>query len=417
LVPSFQTFEDFKKRYMNRYAMRETDEGTKRVPAGKFWLENPKRITYEGVVFEPGEPVLMSGNRLNLWRGFAVEPKAGCWPRQRDHIYEEIANGDTAAGQYIERWLARMFQNPGLPAEVALALRGPEGAGKGLVARPLQRIFGHCAMPISDPKHIVGAFSGHLQHCVFLFIDEAYWAGDVKGEGRLKALLTEKTITIEPKYVQPFQVRNLLHVMMASNDDWIVPAGPEARRYAVFEVSGRRVGDFGYFEKLAAEQDNGGAEAMLYDLLRFPLQGWHPKQIYATEALTDQKQRSLRGLDAAIHGWLQEGILPNYSRLWLAYPNRATSDDLLRAVKEFDRHTNKEQIAEELKKLFEVKGGNTDGNRGWIFPPLYVCREIWERKHGGRWRWHLDLRDWLDRVAFLDRKWCHRFIRARRHRF
>jgi hypothetical protein len=167
----------------------------------------------------------------------------------------------------------------------------------------------------------------------------------------LKALLTEKTITIEPKYVHPFQVRNLLHVLIASNDDWVVPAGPQSRRYAVFEVSNERVEDFEYFKALDAELRSGGAEAMLYDLLQLPLAGWHPKQIYQTAALFAQRQHTLRGIEAAIEGWLQNGVLPNASG---KYPNRSLSENLLASVKEHDRHTNGTRIASKLKALFSV---------------------------------------------------------------
>ena len=77
-----------------------------------------------------------------------------------------------------------------------------------------------------------------------MFLDEAFWAGNVAAEGRLKSLVTEETIMIEPKYFGPFQVRNLLHIMMSSNNDWVVPAGHGSRRYAVYKVSNALVGDF-----------------------------------------------------------------------------------------------------------------------------------------------------------------------------
>src|SRR5262249_27090114 len=151
--------------------------------------------------------------------------------------------------------------------------------------------------------------SGHLQHCAFLFADEAFWAGNKTAEGRLKALVTEPLITIEPKYFTPFQIRNTLHIMMASNLDWVVPAGHGARRDAVFEVSSARVGDKAYWDRLYREINGGGAEAMAWDLLRLRLGDWRPGQIYVTKALMEQKAQSLRGLDAWIEGFLQAGQL------------------------------------------------------------------------------------------------------------
>jgi hypothetical protein len=401
MVPSFQTFGDFQNRYKNRYVQKQTDEGVKNIPAGKFWLGAPDRVTYDKVVFEPGEPKVLEGNRLNLWRGFAVEARKGSWRLLRRHIYLVLGAGDRQAGRYIIRWLAWMLQNPNLPAEAVLAFQGEEGSGKGTLARVMLQIFGSAAMPLSDPNMLAGQFSGHLHHCVFLFVDEAFWAGDKKAEGRLKSLITEPTITIRPMYVQGFQVRNMLHIMMASNNDWMVPAGHGARRYAVFRVGDERLGDFAYFDALNGEIDGGGTEAMLHDLLRLDLGEWHPKKIYVTSALVEQKGHSLRGLDAWIEAMLQEGALP---KPVVNYPNRCLSEHLADAAKEFDRYTNKSAIADKLKKVFKSPG-SADGEtrmkdfnnkvaRGWAFPPLDECRKIWADRNGGTWRWHREVEEW-----------------------
>jgi hypothetical protein len=37
---------------------------------------------------------------------------------------------------------------------------------------------------------------------------------------------------------------------MASNNDWVIPAGPDARRFFVLNVSDARKQDFSYFEKI-----------------------------------------------------------------------------------------------------------------------------------------------------------------------
>jgi hypothetical protein len=247
-------------------------------------------------------------------------------------------------------------------------------------------------MPISEGKHLVGAFSGHLHHLAFLFVDEAFWAGDVKAEGRLKVLITENTFTIEPKYFSPFEIRNLLHILMSSNSDWVVPAGKDARRYAVFEVSDKRIDDFEYFDRLNAELNRGGIEAMLYDLLHIDLRGWHPKMVYKTKALIDQKAHSLRGLDAWIEGMLQEGRLP--IPLSPEYPNRCLSENLLTSARQFDPHTNSRRVADKLKKILDAKPFNTQDLRGWEFPPLPDCRSLWEAHNRSRWDWHHPVTIW-----------------------
>jgi hypothetical protein len=392
LVPTFQNPADFKNRYANKSVELRTDKGTKYVPAGHYWFTNPRRVTYEAISFEPSEPKILPGNRLNLWQGFAVKPQKGSWRLTRRHIYRVLGNGDRQAGRYIIRWLAWMFQNPGRPAEAVLVFQGEEGAGKGTLAKIMIEIFGIASLPISNPKLLTGQFSGHLQHCVFLFLDEAFWAGDRTAEGRLKSLVTENTITIEPKYFGAFQIRNCLHIMMASNNDWVVPAGHGARRYAVFKVSSARVDDFDYFNAINAELKAGGIAAMLYDLLRLDLGNWHPKQIYKTAALAEQKQHSLRGLDAWIEAMLQEGIVPRV--ISSKYPNRCLSADLLESAKEYDQYANASRVTRKLKELFGMEDFNVQVARGWAFPPLAECRKTWERRNGGHWQWNNNLAEW-----------------------
>ena len=372
LVPTFQSFDAFKQRYCHKSVT--LGRGLKPVAAGEFWLTNPDRQNYEAVECDPSGPAVLVGNVLNLWRGFAVSPRRGSWKLLRDHIAKVMAAGDPKAFDYIIRWLAWAVQNPGKRAEAVLVFQGGEGAGKGTLARVMLKIFGVHGLAISEPQMLVGDFSGHLQYCVFLFLDEAFWPGDRKYEGKLKNMITEPTCMIHPKFVTPFPVINLLHMMWVTNNDWAVPASHDARRYAVFKVSEERVDDFGYFDALYAEIDGGGVEAMLWDLLRLDLGKWHPKLVYKTAALQQQKQLSLHGLDAWIEAMLQEGMLPKpFSK---KYPNRCLTEHLEAAARHYDRYTNSTRLTGKLKELLKVEPFNNQEARGWIFPPLPECRRV-----------------------------------------
>ena len=99
------------------------------------------------------------------------------------------------------------------------------GAGKGMFVRAFGSIFGQHFTHISQSKHLTGNFNAHLEDCVVLFVDEGFWAGDKQGEAVLKHMITEPTLTIEPKGQNVEQVHNRLHMLMASNSEWVVPAG------------------------------------------------------------------------------------------------------------------------------------------------------------------------------------------------
>ena len=88
------------------------------------------------------------------------------------------------------------------------------------------------------------------------------------------------------------QTPNRLHVMMASNERWVVAASMNSRRYFVLEVSDARKGDFPYFDAIVKQmQAGGGYEAMPHDLLTRDISAFNVRDVPTTEGL--QRQRSL----------------------------------------------------------------------------------------------------------------------------
>jgi hypothetical protein len=286
----------------------------------EWWLEHPYRRTYDGVIFVPRGPPIVD-NRLNLWTGFGVKPQKGDWSLMRRHIREVLAAGNDALYAYFINWLADAVQRPGQQAETALAFIGGFGTGKGLLGRAMCRIFGQHGRHISSSDHMAGKFNAHMQMCCFLFADEAFAPEDKKAEGAIKRLITEDTLFIEPKGVDPFEVPNRLHVMLASNHQWAIMAGEKERRYVVQKIDEKHQQSEEYFAPIYKEMNNGGLGAMLFDLLEHDLGDWRPRTIVRTKALAQQQEESLSPLDQWMFGLLETGVLPG--RPIGAKPNEA----------------------------------------------------------------------------------------------
>ena len=333
-VPTFLAFQDFRNLHMHQ-RIRVGDEN---IPLGSWWLNQRDRRQYAGVVFDPCGPGVVD-DRLNLWRGWGVEPKPGDWSKMREHIKHVLANGDTAADTYIINWLAWLVQYPAERAEVVLVFRGKRGTGKGTLGNCLMRLFGQHAVHISSADHLVGRFNAHLRDACFLFADEAYWPGDKRAEGALKRLITEEQLFIEAKGRDGTSVPNMLHVLMASNEDWIVPAGEHERRFAVFEVSERHLQDEKWFDPIYQQLENGGHAAMLHDLLQHKLGNWHPRRFPRTAGLLDQQKQSLGAFDAWWVELLETGELEGadpeapYRAVSNAYDEEIPDGNYTRTVK------------------------------------------------------------------------------------
>jgi hypothetical protein len=302
-------FADLKKLYQHqKISIPNGQGGNTTKSAADWWLSHHDRRTYDGgVVFDPTGKA--PATCWNLWSGFAVEPKPGDWSLMREHVRTVICGGNEEYFQYVIRWAALMFQRPTEPGEVVLVIRGLKGAGKGIFASALVKAWGAHGIHIRDARHLVGNFNAHLRDCVCLFADEAFFAGDKQHESALKGLVTERMIPVEPKFRDLTMAANMLHILMASNADWVVPATHDERRYAVFNATDNRIGDRKYFAAIVKQMDAGGLAAMIYDLLLMDLTDFEVRDVPQSEALADQKKHSMDHLDRWWMEVLERGFI------------------------------------------------------------------------------------------------------------
>lgn len=304
---------DFEDLYSNRLI----EVGETIMPLGRWWLRQAGRRQYNGVLFDPERQY---EGWLNLWRGWSVEARAGKWDKLRDLVFEVLCNGNKEGFEYVLNWAAYMIQRPSKPAEVALAFRGNKGTGKGTWGRALTKLCGGHGLHISSPEHLTGRFNSHLRDCICLFADEAFWAGDKAGESVLKQLVTEPTLTFEGKGKDAESGRNMIHIVMASNNDWVVPAGVDGeRRFAVFEVNDNARGDASRFSAIHNQLEReGGYEAMLWDLMTRDLGDWAPRNNLPAGSGSLLHQQ-IRSMDIVTDWWynlLQEGELEGARNSW-----------------------------------------------------------------------------------------------------
>jgi hypothetical protein len=392
---TLMSFTTFRQRYQNQYISVQSKDGTRNKQVGAWWLGQPGRRTYEGLVLEPtkSEEITFHDRKyLNLWQGWGVEPKSGDWSLMRRHIEEVLANGDPKAAEYIERYAAWCVQHPNEPAEVALVFRGLKGTGKGTFGNAMAKIFGRHGKRISDPKHLTGNFNAHLRDTILLFADEIRWSAKREDEGIMQTLITEPTIFIEQKQIDAYEWPNRLHIIMATNAEWAVPATGDERRYQVNEVSSKyakgrspEAEREAYFGPLRNELANGGLGAMLHDLLRMELGDWHPRRVYETEELRRQKQHSLKPIEEFYVTLLENGFIPKSE---VGHPNVVLTKDLLA---ETQRQWSLRDLTATALGLFLREQGcikyRQAGANGWQFRRLSEARVAWEKRFGG-WPWH-----------------------------
>lgn len=422
-TPARRTYLRYDKwNFEQLHSTKRVQKGEKTVSVAEEWLRWGKRRQYSGIIFDPERE---HAGYLNLWKGWSVEPKKGDWSMLQELLLKVLCEGSDELYGYVMDWAADMVQRPWRPAGVALCFQGEKGTGKGTFGRAMTSLAGTHGLHITSPEHLTGRFNSHLRDVVLLFADEAINPYNKEHESRFKGLITEPTLVYEQKGKDPDPGPNRLHCIMASNEDWFVNAGTDGeRRYFISRVTKGRQGDLGFFNELHRQLDNGGLQAMLFDLLQRPLgKDWRPGYaIPSTDAAIHQKVRNLHQIGQWWLNVLREGTLPgDDQRLWNGGPDgisdgwvdvfkRDLREDYHRFCREHDLRAS--ALGASNDAVFSVKLGELvgegfdpgvklkvpddrpdltphgDGRLGaFRFPPLDRCRRHMENKLGGRIAW------------------------------
>lgn len=314
----------FERWHANRFTeIIDADGKVKCITWAKRWLTSRERRSYEGIEFFPDvNNAPGSEGYLNLWSGFSVRPRNGgvrSYKTFYDHLLTNVCGGNEEHFRWVFGFFAHMVQRPRERIGVALVLRGAEGAGKTKVGEVIGSLFSDHYFLVDDARYVTGNFNAHMATCLLLQADEAVWAGDKAAESRIKGLITSPFQQIEHKGIDPIRLPNYVRLLLTSNETWVVPAGHGARRWGVFDVDKRCVGNYDYFREMDVELDRGGREALLADLLAFDLSSVDLRTIPKTAALLEQKVMSLPPIDSWWYGRLQSGSI---TRDWGAWPEK-----------------------------------------------------------------------------------------------
>ena len=378
---------------------------SQKLEAFKVWLEWEKRRTFMKVVFAPGKEV--HKNVYNLFRGWPYSPAKGNWSILREHMFENICEGNEERFDWLMTWLAHIFQHPDQKPGSTVVITGKKGTGKSTLFDYVNQLLSRHGITVSQRKQIVGQFNGHLATTLLMVCEEAFWAADPQAEGVLKDMITNKSMLIEKKGYDPIQSNNYTRLALISNNEWVVPASlKDERRFFVLRCADTRQGDLRFFGAMRRQmEEEGGLEAFMYDLLHWkPING-HFATLYTppvTEYLQQQQVETLTGVQKFMLELVKSGIYETHDdrvtpiELDMDKPTYVYAVDLRAAVEDYVRlrfasdkaKTSYDDIAAVVKDWFgakEVKlavDGSPNKKRTFIFPPLGETRATLKETKG-----------------------------------
>ena len=389
--------------FHRKFAAKKLQVGKKNEPITEGWMQWDGRRSFDGLVFMPEQPA--PKRFYNLWRGFAVEP----WPKDQhptkeaqdaldaylEHAQQNVCRNDPRLVRWLLGYFAHLVQRPWEKPLVALVFRGGKGTGKNAFVDRAGHLFGGHYLLTSNRRYLVGNFNGHLENCILFALDEAFWSGDKQAEGTLKDLITGGVHVIEHKGKEPYSVANVTRVAIVGNEDWLVPASHDERRFAVFDVGDGRQNDRAFFHQMRTGMENGGYRLLLRYLLDYDLTGIDLNGAPDTKALLEQKNATLDPLRQWWLACLTEGRV-TASDFGGDWPGEIDCERFRAA---FRRHAREHNIrgrilddnsfGRELKKVTgnTVKHARLAAGYVYRFPPLNECRAAWSKFIGHDVEW------------------------------
>lgn len=280
----------------------------------KLWMCSGRRRSYRGFTFQPGTE---TPDFYNLFRGFsctpleegdAVDPK---WEKAlKDFLYHALVNVCDGHGKlfdWLMNYFAHLVQKPQEKPHVALVFKGKKGVGKNALVDRIGSLLGCHYMVTANRRYLVSNFNGHLENLLLFVLDEAFWSGEKQIEGIVKDLITGNEHIIEHKGKEAYAVDNLLRLVIIGNDEWLVPASQDERRYAVFNVGAGNKEDHAFFEGIERGMNSGGNRLLMRYLMNRDISKFNPNKAPVTKGLLEQKLVSLGPIQQWWSDCLHEG--------------------------------------------------------------------------------------------------------------
>jgi len=204
--------------------------------AADEWLGWACRSRVNRITYAPGASQITADGDYNMWRGWGVEPiKGDIGPWER--LFAHVARGlEPAHAMWLRRWFAWPLRNPGSKMfSCVLVWSHKGGTGKNLLAETFKPIYGDNYTMITN-KDLTSGFNGWAEARQFIVGDEIALDDKRHTSGDLKSTLTSRTVRVNRKGIEAYEVPDCTNFFLTSNDPMALSLDQGERRTFVIHA-------------------------------------------------------------------------------------------------------------------------------------------------------------------------------------
>lgn len=265
-------------------------------------------ITYDQFYFFLPNP---SSNTFCFFRGYEYDliddPDFRKIKLFIDHIHNIICSGNVHIYNYIIQWLAYLFRFPNAKLSTAIVLTGMQGSGKNTFTKTICKLLGPYANDNADLNHLIGEHNSSVLHKKLFICNEAkaFKSNRVFDDNKLKTLITEDSIDVNPKFRNVIHQENISNFIILSNNFAPLKLDKDDRRFLVCDVSpiSKRIEKV-YFDNLTKSFTDEFYSTFLTYLASIDVSNWNRFEI----PMTDAKRALIDYSQNPITDFIQESV-------------------------------------------------------------------------------------------------------------
>jgi hypothetical protein len=265
-------------------------------------------------------PVYCPPNVLNLWKQSEFE---GRQIKESNERYNKdavdawinhigiICDHDEDAKEYVLNWFAHLLQKPAQKPESCLVITGKQGTGKTIMLDPIKKVMGGGYFESTTPERDVwGNFNPMMASSMLVVLSEVDKRNAFGADGKIKALKTDKEITIRNLHQAPYTIRSYHRFIIATNHPDPVFLEEGQRRDMIIKCSDEKKNDEKYFNEFANLWEIEDNLISLYSyLLNRDISNWRYRIIPKTSYQKTLEILSRNPLDVFFEWWIARQVV------------------------------------------------------------------------------------------------------------
>lgn len=292
-------FQDKKKliiSYENESYVKTMDNGkVRKIKYITEWLEDPTQLVFEDAgVFPP--PLQPPPNVFNLWTSSPYEDQPfTCMDDpeiDREAVDLFVSHIDIMCGKdadqtnWVCSWFAHSIQKPSEKPEHALNFIGKQGIGKSVILNTFSNLYGAGkTLETQTPERDVwGSFNSTMTNAYMVVLSETDKRNAFGADGKIKALITDYPMWINPKGKDQFRINSYHRVVQLTNTADPTKTSLDDRRNYILRCSDELKGNDQYFIDLNKALSRPNALRSIYWSFKImDISGWNFRRVPRTK--------------------------------------------------------------------------------------------------------------------------------------